>query len=227
VVKEPKSPRTMAKEREAGLERPAFPLFKTWLEELEAKEEREEQERLAGPPSPKRSYEPPSEVIPGYLWLSGMPEAKEMHCLPFNVFDVVVYAQSNAQATTPFECNVAHLVYCYDTEDTDITPEFIPTHEFIQSECPLEFIRGKPKKRLLIHCTQGVSRSVSLLAAHLMMQYKCSLRDALLFIKWRRSRASPNRGFIEQLIRFERKLYPAIPKESLTYREAQRMGMVY
>jgi len=229
----PKSPRTQAKEREADLPKPKHPMFRAWLEELEEIEIQAEERRIADIASPtansptRRDHEPPSEVIPGYMWLSGMPEAKGMEHLPFDSFDMVVYAQSSRDAKTPFECAESHLVYCYDTPDTDISPFFGPTHDFINAKCPLEYSRGKPKHKLLIHCTQGVSRSVSLLAAHLMLEYKCTLRDALLFIKWRRSRAAPNKGFIDQLVRFERELYPDMFNPSITYKQAQKMGMVY
>ena len=118
-------------------------------------------------------------------------------------------------------------MYCYDTPDTNILPEFVPTHEYMQRRCPLEYAKGVPKHKVLVHCTQGVSRSVSLLAAHLMQQFKVTLRDALLFIKWRRSRAAPNEGFINQLVKFEKMCFPDQISSSITYNQAQKMGMVY
>lgn len=54
------------------------------------------------------------------------------------------------------------------------------------------------KLRCLVHCYAGVSRSVAIVAAYLIAE-GCSTQDALQFIKEKRSAASPNRGFIQQL----------------------------
>jgi dual specificity phosphatase 12 len=60
-------------------------------------------------------------------------------------------------------------------------------------------------KRVLIHCAQGRSRSVTMYAAWLMKYCDMTTADALSKIKHHHKIAEPNQGFIEQLILFEKK----------------------
>ena len=52
---------------------------------------------------------------------------------------------------------------------------------------------------ILVHCTAGVSRSVSIVIAYLMKEKNMTYDDALSFIKKKRPIANPNKSFIYQL----------------------------
>merc|ERR1711865_945919 len=57
--------------------------------------------------------------------------------------------------------------------------------------------------RVLVHCHEGKSRSVSLCLAYMITREKRSLADALAFVKSKRPVARPNAGFIKQLLAIE------------------------
>jgi atypical dual specificity phosphatase len=56
-----------------------------------------------------------------------------------------------------------------------------------------------PNTRVLVHCIEGISRSVSVVAAFLMAQYSWTPAEAVQFIKSKRRIAEPNFGFVQQL----------------------------
>lgn len=60
--------------------------------------------------------------------------------------------------------------------------------------------------RTLVHCKAGVSRSAALCMAYLMKHRQVSLLEAHRWLKGRRPLVRPNRGFWEQLIRYEMEL---------------------
>lgn len=73
-------------------------------------------------------------------------------------------------------------------------------------------LRSDPEARVLVHCAEGVSRSVSVVAAFLMAAYGWSPKDAIAFIKQRRPVANPNFGFIQQLHEYARDHLGAPPE---------------
>ena len=58
----------------------------------------------------------------------------------------------------------------------------------------------------MVHCIQGISRSVSLVISYLISKEGFSLKDAYALVKSKRALARPNKGFLNQLINFELKL---------------------
>lgn len=61
-----------------------------------------------------------------------------------------------------------------------------------------------PEARVLVHCAEGISRSVSVVAAFLMAAYGWNPKEAIGYIKDRRVVANPNFGFIQQLYEYGR-----------------------
>jgi protein-tyrosine phosphatase len=59
---------------------------------------------------------------------------------------------------------------------------------------------GEP---VLVHCKEGISRSTTVVVAYLMAKRGLSLSDALAQTCAARPVAKPNRGFLEQLHRYE------------------------
>ena len=60
---------------------------------------------------------------------------------------------------------------------------------------------NKENKKVLIHCQQGQSRSVSIATYFLIKQNKMSVNDALKTITKLRPTAKPNNNFVTQLIK--------------------------
>ena len=72
-------------------------------------------------------------------------------------------------------------------------------------EC-VDFV-NKSNTRILIHCNEGVSRSVSILLAILVKKYNMSLYDAIMLVKSKRNHPTkPNIGFFKQLIKYEKEI---------------------
>jgi len=60
---------------------------------------------------------------------------------------------------------------------------------------------------VLVHCAQGVSRSVAIVLAYLMQAERMSLEEAYDFVRRKRSVSKPNAGFLKQLSAFEMQLH--------------------
>uniref|UniRef100_A0A7S4GJ16 protein-tyrosine-phosphatase n=1 Tax=Eutreptiella gymnastica TaxID=73025 RepID=A0A7S4GJ16_9EUGL len=87
-----------------------------------------------------------------------------------------------------------------DTPRTEIRHTFEDAFEFIEDA-------RKKNGKVLIHCRAGVSRSSCASIAYLMWHYKMKLKDAYEYVKERRPIAHPNKGFLNQLITYEKYLF--------------------
>ena len=87
-----------------------------------------------------------------------------------------------------------------DTEDFEIINYFDEASELINN-CKL---KGSV---LLVHCKFGISRSASIIIAYLIKYNKLKVEDALRFVKEKRSKIKPNKGFINQLYEYEKRLF--------------------
>lgn len=65
-------------------------------------------------------------------------------------------------------------------------------------------LTSHPEARILVHCAEGVSRSVSVVAAFLMAHYGWAPLEAVHYIKSKRRVANPNFGFVQQLHEYAR-----------------------
>jgi protein-tyrosine phosphatase len=64
------------------------------------------------------------------------------------------------------------------------------------------------KRHILIHCQAGISRSSSILIAYIMRKYRVPFLTAYNHVKTYRSIIEPNAGFRNQLLEYERMLFP-------------------
>ena len=87
-----------------------------------------------------------------------------------------------------------------DVEEQEIIPFFSQATDFINEA---EHSGGK----LLLHCHEGKSRSITLALAYLMQTKDWTLKQALEFVTEHRPCASPNAGFMNQLLKLEEKLH--------------------
>jgi len=68
------------------------------------------------------------------------------------------------------------------------------------------YIREKNKQKTLVHCVAGISRSVSLIIAYLIVEHNMTYSDALLRVRQTRREALPNVGFEKQLCELEKEI---------------------
>lgn len=62
---------------------------------------------------------------------------------------------------------------------------------------------AKETGRVLVHCTLGISRSVTIAAAYIMWKWGICASQALQHMQKKRSMSSPNESFIDQLLVWE------------------------
>ena len=61
----------------------------------------------------------------------------------------------------------------------------------------IKFVKSADK--VLVHCSAGISRSVTIVIAYLVREKNMDVDEALDFIQTKRPRANPNNGFMSQL----------------------------
>ena len=67
-----------------------------------------------------------------------------------------------------------------------------------------EALSSSDSTRVLVHCGEGISRSVSVVAAYLMAAYGWTPMEAIQYVKSKRRVAEPNFGFVRQLHEYAR-----------------------
>ena len=133
------------------------------------------------------------------LYLGDLDAAKNPLLLPMGVRFVVDASNLNRR---PFaDHGVEYLaVSLWDTEDQPIEDHFEAVSAFL--------LRAEQQGAgALVHCAAGVSRSSTLVIAHLMLARRMSLEQAYRLVKQRRSVICPNSGFARQLMALEQRLF--------------------
>jgi hypothetical protein len=90
--------------------------------------------------------------------------------------------------------NKEHFLYVNveDDDNQDMTQAWDQGLAFLEAA----LARGD---KILVHCQRGVSRSGSLVIAHIMRTEKMTYANALEFVREQRPIVRPNRGFVRQL----------------------------
>ena len=86
-----------------------------------------------------------------------------------------------------------------DDEEERISNYFFDVHKIIRDSVA----NGK---NVMVHCAAGISRSVTLVIAYLMIENGWAMREAYNYVKSRREIIEPNIGFMKQLQGLEYKL---------------------
>lgn len=130
------------------------------------------------------------EIIPG-IYLGNSVVAQDLETLQSLRISHIVNAAEEIPNYHP-SLTYTNIPLRDDLAET-ITPAMIAgTNEAIRSS----MIHGSP---ILIHCHKGVSRSASLVIAHLITVYHLSFCEALDLVKSRRHGIAPNPAFMRQL----------------------------
>ena len=138
----------------------------------------------------------PSKIF-NWLYLGSFLNACDIKELKFNGINKILNCAIECHNTKlPDDIQEMHL-NIKDLENFDIINYFEEANEYI-NYCKLE------GNTLLVHCKFGISRSASFIIAYLIKYSKLSVEDALKFVKEKRSKINPNKGFINQLYEYEK-----------------------
>lgn len=108
-----------------------------------------------------------------------------------------------------------HVIYVDDRVSDNVFRHFEDACEFIDYKLREASGRGqvgldrqasverRESGRVLVHCTLGISRSTTIVAAYIMWRWGFRASQALQYVKKKRSATSPNDGFIDQLLVWE------------------------
>ena len=143
-----------------------------------------------------------SEIIPGFLYLSSYNAAKNKELLEKNGITHIITCAAD---------------FCENVYEDDPKYNYIAFYlkdhvmeniECIFYECInyIEKVR-ESKGRVLVHCIQGISRSVSVIISYLIFKNKYTYDKAFNYVQSRRTIASPNFGFAIQLQNFYLRLF--------------------
>lgn len=96
---------------------------------------------------------------------------------------------------------VTYLTYFLkDSQNENIECLFYRSIDFIEQHL-------KNKQNVLVHCIQGISRSVTIVIAYIIFKLGSDYKKAEQFLKQKRGIACPNNGFMVELIQFHKRLY--------------------
>ena len=161
-----------------------------------------------------------SEVMKNFLYVGGESIASNREVLKeMGVTHVVNCAADVCRNLFPNDFTYL-TYYLKDSKTENIECLFYEVIRFIDQ------VAAK-NGRVLIHCVQGVSRSVSLCIAYLIYKQKMSYSSAFDHLKRVRGVASPNMGFTVQLLLFQKRLqtpFDSIPVSPRVFAVGRGVG---
>lgn len=79
-------------------------------------------------------------------------------------------------------------------------------YQYFQYSCNWIQYQLRSGNPVLVHCMAGISRSATLIIAYLMWAYGWTFEQARQYVRQRRMIINPNRGFVMQLLYWEKAL---------------------
>ena len=143
-----------------------------------------------------------SEIIPDLLYLSSYNATKNLELLEKNkITHIINCAADFCQNIFEKEKKFTYLSFY-------LKDHVLENVECIFYEC-IKFIESVKEKggRILVHCIQGISRSVSIVIAYIIFSQKLTYDKAFNLVQSKREISSPNFGFSIQLQNFYSRLY--------------------
>lgn len=132
-------------------------------------------------------------IIPG-LFLGNERSSRNLNWLTKNKIQVIITV--NLDVFHHFGID-HHFIPVPDLASVKIDQFFARSYKWIHEAL-------QKGKNVLVHCHMGISRSAAIVCSYLIRSRNLSFDDALKFIKSKRSFASPNYGFKEQLKKFQK-----------------------
>ena len=106
-----------------------------------------------------------------------------------------------------------------DNETYDILTAIQTTAFYINSLIANNNNNNNTKARkILVHCSAGISRSSSIIIGYCMIYKKMNLLDAYDFVKSKKANIAPNPGFMAQLIKLEQEIFE-LNEPTLNYKD--------
>ena len=141
----------------------------------------------------KRVLNPSYNQITDKIYLGNEDTARDKVLLKkLNISNILICAEG-CNPFYPFEYKYK-ILYLDDAIDEDLLIWLKEAFEFIDSS----------KDNIYIHCVMGISRSASIVIAYIMYKNKMPFNEAFDFVSKKRKVISPNTGFKDQLIKFEK-----------------------
>ncbi|XP_046572806.1 serine/threonine/tyrosine-interacting-like protein 1 [Haliotis rubra] len=138
----------------------------------------------------------PTEIIQGVLYLGNWRQGNAAYIQK----DLKIKGHINCcvESETFFPDPGPNLLHIQteDRNDADLYSQFATACAFIDTQ-------RQDQKAILVFSLLGISRSATIIIAYLMHHFKWTLEEAYCHIKKCCSTIRPNRGFIEQLSRWE------------------------
>lgn len=156
----------------------------------------------------------PNEILEGFLFLGNMWHAQSKQVMSHLGITHVVNASLDVGNTFESDGVKYFNVTIKDRPDADIASFFDAAFRFIESA------KRTQHGRVLVHCTQGISRSATLVIMYLMRANNWSLVTAVNFAMASRGVVYPNQGFVKSLMLEEFRLYKG---NSITLDEVDTM----
>ena len=151
-----------------------------------------------------------SEIIPNFLYLSSYNAAKNKELIDKNnITNIINCAADFCNNEFSNDPKLNYLSFY-------LKDHVMENIECIFYEC-IEYIESVKEKggRVLVHCIQGISRSVSIVMAYLIFKEKYTYDKAFSLVQSKREISSPNFGFSIQLQNFYLRLFE--PPEKYRY----------
>jgi Predicted protein-tyrosine phosphatase len=134
-----------------------------------------------------------NEILPG-LFVGDYYAATDSDTLKLYNIEAVVNATWSSNKRLLKSKIAYHRVKIKDDGSCIITPHLAKANKFIHRQ------RRKLKKNVLIHCSAGMSRSVSLAIAYLFyIGHSSTFEEALKFMQTKRPCSRPSPSFTEEL----------------------------
>ncbi|XP_050497753.1 dual specificity protein phosphatase MPK-4-like [Diabrotica virgifera virgifera] len=132
-------------------------------------------------------------MIEDNLYLGGLAAAKNLEVLKkYNITHILTIDICPLPRTVTEQRNlVTRFIQLSDQPREDLLSYFDETDLFINE--------GREKGIVLVHCYFGVSRSATVVIAHIMKKYQMSYFEAFDMVKAKRKIVFPNPGFVSQL----------------------------
>lgn len=137
--------------------------------------------------------EAPSPVL-DWLFIGGKPAASNKKLLK----QLGIRHVLNCSGGLPFASSETRnqRLHLQDVRSQRLLPQLVQACDFLEEA-------RHSGGCCLVHCRQGVSRSVSVVLAYLVIHYGFCLKEAWQLVRKSRPAAQPNRGFCAQLVDLE------------------------